>query len=40
VATKYAGRLAKVRVNEGAVVQKGDILARIDTTEISGEKGW
>jgi HlyD family secretion protein len=37
VATKYAGRLAEVRVNEGAVVQKGDILARIDTTEISAQ---
>jgi len=34
VATKYAGRLAEVRVDEGAFVQKGDILARIDTTEI------
>ena len=37
VATKYAGRLAEVRVNEGAVVQKGDILARIDTAEISAQ---
>ena len=37
VATKYAGRLAEVRVNEGAVVQQGDILARIDTTEISAQ---
>ena len=37
VATKYAGRLAEVRVNEGAVVQRGDILARIDTTEISAQ---
>lgn len=34
VATKYAGRLAEVRVNEGAFVQKGDILARTDTSEI------
>ena len=37
VATKYPGRLAEVRVNEGAVVQKGDILVRIDTTEISAQ---
>ncbi len=34
VATKYAGRIAEVRVDEGADVQKGNILARIDTTEI------
>ena len=34
VAAKYAGRLAEVRVNEGADVGKEDILARIDTTEI------
>ncbi|MFH1340650.1 MAG: HlyD family efflux transporter periplasmic adaptor subunit [Pseudomonadota bacterium] len=34
VATKYAGRIAELRVNEGAPVEKGDILARIDTTEI------
>jgi HlyD family secretion protein len=37
VSTKYPGRLAEVRVNEGTVVQKGDILARIDTTEISAQ---
>ena len=34
VATKYAGRIAEVRVNEGADVKKDDILARLDTTEI------
>jgi HlyD family secretion protein len=34
VATKYAGRLAEVRVNEGAFVRKDDILVRLDTTEI------
>lgn len=34
VATKYAGRLAEVRVNEGADVKKDDILVRLDTTEI------
>ena len=34
VATKYAGRIAELRANEGSAVQKGSILARIDTTEI------
>lgn len=34
VATKYAGRLAEVRVDEGAIVQKNAVLVRIDTTEI------
>lgn len=34
IATKYAGRLAEVGVNEGADVEKDGILARIDTTEI------
>jgi HlyD family secretion protein len=35
VATKYAGRLAEVRVDEGTFVEKDSILARIDTTESS-----
>jgi HlyD family secretion protein len=35
VAAKYPGRLAEVRVSEGAPVKKGDILARIDTTEVT-----
>lgn len=34
VATKYAGRIAELRVNEGSAIEKDDILARIDTTEI------
>ncbi len=34
VATKYAGRIAELRVDEGAFVQKDDVLVRIDTTEI------
>jgi HlyD family secretion protein len=34
VATKYAGRIAELRVDEGAFVRKDDILVRIDTTEI------
>src|SRR6266508_2268288 len=33
VATKNAGRIAELRVNEGAAIEKDDILARIDTTE-------
>ncbi len=37
VSTKYAGRLAEVRLNEGDSVQKGDILARLDTTEIAAQ---
>lgn len=38
IATKYAGRLAEVGVNEGAEVEKDDILARIDTTEILAQR--
>ncbi|WP_431694818.1 HlyD family secretion protein [Rhizobium giardinii] len=38
IATKYAGRLAEVGVNEGAAVQKDDVLARIDTTEILAQR--
>lgn len=38
VATKSAGRLAEVRVDEGAFVQKDDVLARIDTTEILAQR--
>lgn len=34
VATKYAGRLAEVRVEEGTFVRKDDILVRVDTSEI------
>ena len=34
VATKYAGRLAEVRVGEGALVQKDTVVARMDTTEL------
>ncbi|VTZ59854.1 HlyD family secretion protein [Sinorhizobium medicae] len=38
IATKYAGRLAEVGFNEGADVEKDDILARIDTTEILAQR--
>ncbi len=34
IAVKYAGRIAELRVDEGTFVQKDDVLARIDTTEI------
>jgi HlyD family secretion protein len=34
VATKYAGRIAELRVGEGSLVKKGDLLVRMDTTEI------
>lgn len=34
ITTKYAGRLAEVRVNEGAAVEKHTVLARLDTSEI------
>lgn len=34
VTTKYAGRLAEVRANEGDFVQKDSILVRMDLTEI------
>ncbi|QIG47171.1 HlyD family efflux transporter periplasmic adaptor subunit [Nordella sp. HKS 07] len=34
VATKYAGRIAELHVNEGDAVQKEEVLARLDTTEI------
>jgi len=34
ITTKYAGRLAEVRVNEGNSVEKHAVLARLDTSEI------
>jgi HlyD family secretion protein len=34
VATKYAGRIAYLSVDEGAFVKINDVLVRIDTTEI------
>jgi HlyD family secretion protein len=34
IATKYAGRIAQVTADEGMEVEKGSVLARIDTTEI------
>jgi HlyD family secretion protein len=37
VATKYAGRVAEVLVNEGDMVAPGQMLARMDTAELRAE---
>jgi HlyD family secretion protein len=37
IASKYAGRLADVRVNEGDYVQKGGTVAQLDTSEITAQ---
>jgi HlyD family secretion protein len=37
ITSKYAGRLAEVLVDEGANVSKGDVLARLDTSEIQAQ---
>ncbi|GAB4368553.1 MAG: HlyD family efflux transporter periplasmic adaptor subunit [Kiloniellaceae bacterium] len=37
VATKYAGRVAEVLVNEGDMVAAGQVLARMDTSELRAE---
>lgn len=37
VATKYPGRVAEVAVDEGDVVEAGQVLARIDAGEIEAE---
>lgn len=37
IASKYAGRLVEVRVNEGAYVQKGGVVAQLDTAEITAQ---
>lgn len=37
ITSKYAGRLAEVLVGEGAEVAKGDVLARLDTTELRAQ---
>lgn len=34
IATKYAGRVAEVLVNEGDMVEAGQVLARMDTGEL------
>jgi HlyD family secretion protein len=37
VATKYAGRVAEILVDEGDLVKKGDVVARMDTAELLAE---
>jgi len=37
VATRYAGRVAEVLVNEGDMVEAGQVLARMDTAELRAE---
>lgn len=37
IATKYAGRVAEIRVREGDSVQKGDVVARMDVTELQAQ---
>ncbi|MDY0873931.1 HlyD family secretion protein [Dongia rigui] len=37
VATKYAGRVAEILVDEGDLVKKGDVVARMDTAELQAE---
>jgi HlyD family secretion protein len=37
LATKYAGRVAEVLVNEGDMVEAGQLLARMDTAELRAE---
>ena len=37
IASKYSGRLAEVRVNEGAYVKRGDVVAQLDTSEIAAQ---
>ncbi len=37
VATKYAGRVAEIRVDEGDLVAKGDVVAEMDTAELQAE---
>lgn len=37
ITSKYAGRLGEVLVNEGANVARGEVLARLDTTEIQAQ---
>ena len=38
IATKYAGRIAELDVKEGDLVQKGQVLARMDTSELEASE--
>lgn len=37
IATKYSGRIAEVLVNEGATVEAGQVVARMDTTALEAQ---
>src|SRR5690242_20638888 len=37
IATKLAGRIAEIRVREGDAVRAGDIVARMDVTELQAQ---
>ncbi len=37
VATKYSGRISEINVEEGDLVDRGEIVARLDMTEIQAE---
>jgi HlyD family secretion protein len=37
IATKYAGRVAEIMVKEGDFVEKGTVIARMDTAELLAE---
>src|SRR3569833_2721170 len=37
VATKYAGRVAEILVKEGDFIEKGTVVARMDTAELLAE---
>lgn len=38
ISTRLAGRVAEITVHEGALVQPGDVLAVMDTTELVAQK--
>jgi len=38
IATKYAGRIAEIDFSEGDLVQKGQVLARMDTSELEASE--
>ncbi len=38
VSTRLAGRVAEITVREGDLVQRGDVLAVMDTTELAAQK--
>jgi HlyD family secretion protein len=38
ISTKYAGRIAEIDFKEGDLVQKGQVLARMDTSELAASE--